>query len=397
MRSPIRRRTAALAALSVGVVFTAGCGGGAGAEEAASARQLFFQPAATRGPDPFTPSTVSDTSTAAPSPSAPASPDAPGTGKAAGATRAAGAADVPVPATAADAPAGSAARAGGQARTLPGDTPGVYGGTQGASNCDVERQVRLLTENTARSAAFATGARVGGGDVPGFLRGLTPVVLRADTRVTSHGYRNGAPTSYQAVLQAGTAVLADDRGVPRVRCSCGNPLGPAVAMEGAVAHRGTPWHGYRPDHVLLISRAARRAAALTIVNRADNTWMQRTTGTDGDQDGIPASLPPYSPDADLFDPQQVTPPDPTLPDTPSDSPSAEPTGTAAPEPSGPAVPPAPTDEPTGGPDAPLPSGQAAAAGDAPPPDGPGTPDGDPPVPDAPQATDVLTGPAPVRD
>ena len=26
------------------------------------------------------------------------------------------------------------------------------------------------------------------------------------------------------VLQAGTAVMVDDRGVPRAKCSCGNPL-----------------------------------------------------------------------------------------------------------------------------------------------------------------------------
>jgi hypothetical protein len=259
----------------------------------------------------------------------------------------------------------------------------------------VERQVRLLTDDKARSVAFAEGARIGGSAVPGFLRGLTPVVLRADTRVTAHGYRHGDATSFQSILQAGTAVLVDDRATPRVRCSCGNPLGPAVAMEGAVGRRGNPWHGYRPDHVLLISPTQRRTADLTVVNSADNTWMRRATGTDGDEDGVPASLPAYSPDADLFDPQEVAPPDPALPDEPSGDPSgsasAEPTGTAAPEPSAPA----PTDEPTGGPDAPLPSDeQAAPTGDVPRPDGPGVPDGglDPTVPDAPAATEVLVGP-----
>ncbi|MCA1222042.1 DUF6777 domain-containing protein, partial [Streptomyces sp. 8L] len=297
-------------------------------------------------------------------PSAPANSDGTGTGRAAG-----------------------AARTGGQARTLPGTTPGVYGGTRGLSSCDVERQVRLLTDDKARSVAFAKAARIGGAAVPGFLRGLTPVVLRADTRVTSHGYRDRSADSFQAVLQAGTAVLADSRGLPRVRCSCGNPLGPAVAMEGAVTHHGTPWDGYRPDHVLLISPASRPAAELTLVDSADNTWMRRATGTQGDEDGVPASLPPYGPDADLFDAQQVTPPDPALPYAPSASPSAEPTGTAAPEPSSPAQPPAPTGEPSA-PDTPEPSGrQAGPLGDAARPDGPGTSGGD-----APGMAGILFGP-----
>ncbi|GAA3764205.1 DUF6777 domain-containing protein [Streptomyces tremellae] len=360
MRSPIRRRAAALAALCTGAVLAAGCADGAGAEGAASVRSLVFLPAGAHGPDPFTPSTVADASTARPS--APASGEGTGTGKAAGAVG-----------------------AGGRARTLPGTTPGVYAGVQGLSSCDVERQVRLLTQDKARATAFAEAARTGSTRVPDYLRGLTPVVLRADTRVTGHGYRDGAPTAYQAVLQAGTAVLADDRGVPRVRCSCGNPLGPAVAMEGSVSHRGTAWDGYRPDRVLVISPAPRRTGRLTVVNSADNTWMERATGTDGDEDGVPAALPPYSPDADLFDPRQVAPADPALPDPtgePTRAPSPEPTGSAAP--SGPAEPSAPTGTATGGPDVPRPPDEQAAAG--------GGARGGHPLPAVPDDSALLIGP-----
>ena len=60
---------------------------------------------------------------------------------------------------------------------------------------------------------------------PGYLRGLTSVVLRADTQVTNHGFRDARVTGFQSVLQAGTAVLVDNRGVPRVRCACGSPPG----------------------------------------------------------------------------------------------------------------------------------------------------------------------------
>ncbi|WP_030904324.1 DUF6777 domain-containing protein, partial [Streptomyces sp. NRRL F-5126] len=357
MRSPNRRRLAALAALSVGVLCTAGCGGGAGADEAANVQKLYFESAGARGPAPFTPSTVSHAQSAPRTPSASAGTATAGTGKAAG------------------------AEASGRARTLPGSTPGLYGGVQGVSSCDVEREVRFLTEDKARSVAFAKAARAGGDGVPGFLRGLTPVVLRADTRVTSHGYHDGAPTSFQSVLQAGTAVLADGRGMPRVRCSCGNPLGPAVPMEGPVSHRGTVWHGYRPGRVLLISPARRPLPTLTVVNSANNTWMDRATGTAGDEDGAPGVTPPYGPGADLFDPDQVSPQEP-MPDSPSDSPSAAPSGTTPPPstaPPRPSAPPVPTGAPTDAPDNPLPSEQQAAPGGS-------------PVPAAPQPSDVLFGP-----
>ena len=66
------------------------------------------------------------------------------------------------------------------------------------------------------------------GDRPDQIRDyvgqLTPVLLRADTRVTNHGFANGKATTLQSVLQAGTAVLIDKFGAPRVRCECGNPL-----------------------------------------------------------------------------------------------------------------------------------------------------------------------------
>ncbi|GAP52775.1 serine/threonine protein kinase [Streptomyces azureus] len=65
-------------------------------------------------------------------------------------------------------------------------------------------------------------------------------MLRADTGVTNHGFRAGRAAVLQAVLQAGTAVLVDDRGVPRVRCACGNPLRPPVAMRGTPAVKDTP-------------------------------------------------------------------------------------------------------------------------------------------------------------
>jgi hypothetical protein len=44
------------------------------------------------------------------------------------------------------------------------------------------------------------------------------VLLRSDTVVTNHGFANGCSTTIPAVLQAGTAVLVDDKGVPVTKC-----------------------------------------------------------------------------------------------------------------------------------------------------------------------------------
>ena len=43
------------------------------------------------------------------------------------------------------------------------------------------------------------------------------MILRADTAVTNHGFRDGQATELHSVLQAGTAVLVDDQGQPVAR------------------------------------------------------------------------------------------------------------------------------------------------------------------------------------
>ncbi|MFE3253259.1 DUF6777 domain-containing protein [Streptomyces sp. NPDC059209] len=337
---PIRPRHAALAVLSAGILIIAGCGEdgvdkdsrAAKAASAASAKVL-LQPLGAPGPSPFTESTAAPlpdiTPSVPPSPSAPASPSAPGERSEA-------------------------------VRSVSGATAGLYGGTKSVTSCDVDAQVRLLAADPAKVAAFARGAGVSGASVPNFLRGLTPVLLRADVRLTNHGYRDGAATAHQAVLQTGTAVLVDDRGLPRVRCAGGNPLRPAVAPRADMVSRGTPWSGYRPDRVVVVNPSTRVLTALLIV--ADNAWIERRTGTDGDQDKKPDVPPPYSPDTDIIDPSTEPPvPDDTAPATPEpDAPRSDPAPSpdcltpdapAPDEPENMAAPsdcPSPTGEPDGG-------------------------------------------------
>jgi hypothetical protein len=194
-------------------LLVAGCGGdgGDGDENNAGANgELFLQTAAAQGPRPFTRST---------------------------ATSATWVTSVTVPSPLTRTPQ----RASTTPRTVSGGTPGLYGGVERVASCDVARQIHDLAADRSRESAFARVEGVPPAGVPDFLRGLAPVVLRADTLVTDHGYRAGRVGGFQAVLQAGTAVLVDARGVPRVRCACGNPLTPPVAMRGGVVVGGGPW------------------------------------------------------------------------------------------------------------------------------------------------------------
>lgn len=259
-------RTLATACLLSAALLVAGCGGSGEAATKAGA-EVFLQPVADQGPDPFT------GSTAVPSP--PTGPDRPGT----------------------------PARTGGAqpARVIPGAMPGLYAGTVHVGSCDVDRQIGELTADRARARAFAQVAGVSPASVPDYLRGLAPVVLRADTLVTNHGYRDGDTTSFQSVLQAGTAVLVDDRGMPRVRCACGNPLQAAGTTQGGRS-RGAAWPGYRPAQVIVVTPAPRAVTDITIFDAGHRSWIERHVGHDVRHDHVvppPATLtPPPTPSPD---------------------------------------------------------------------------------------------------
>ncbi|MEU0401899.1 DUF6777 domain-containing protein [Streptomyces sp. NPDC006197] len=321
MRSSLRRtrRTRPAAAGLVSALLLAGCSStweGAGGEPApAPAQDVLLQPLGARGPDPFTASTVRNTAP-------PAAPDRqPDDG-------------------------------GPQVREVTGSTPGLYGGTRAIGSCDVERQAALLTADRTKARAFAEAAGIPETGVADWLRGLTPVALRADTRVTDHGYREGRANAFQAVLQTGTAVLVDQYGAPRVRCACGNPLrSPAADTSGI--HRGDPWDAFDPDRVITVRPTTSVVTSLVIVNTTDRTWIERRTGSDGDQDKKPAVEPACDPDTcALADPGTPDPsaPDPSTPDGPT---SPDP---ASPDP----VRPDPT---TPLPDAPDPSGTGGTGTD----------------------------------
>ncbi|MFI2204260.1 DUF6777 domain-containing protein [Streptomyces sp. NPDC020192] len=263
-----------------------------GVKEAPMGVEVYLQPAASQGPEPFTASTATEPLAAARTDGAdpttsPAAGDAdptpnpyPATPPGAGVTVPTG----PVPSQPV-LPAGVPVVPLGGLHALPGGTPGLYGGTAHVAGCDVERQLGYLTADRDRGEAFAGAAGISVTALPGYLRGLTPVVLRADTRVTGHAYRAGRAAAYQAVLQAGTAILVDDRGVPRVRCACGNPLRPP-APGGGLGARGTAWSGYRPSQVIAVTPAPRAITSITLVNVRTRTWIERRIGHDVRHDHV---------------------------------------------------------------------------------------------------------------
>jgi hypothetical protein len=164
------------------------------------------------------------------------------------------------------------------ATNLNGSDAGVYGGTQQTASCDVEKQIRYLSEDPAKNSAFASVVGRSPSQVPGYLRSLTPLRLSYDTRVTNHGYKNGAPTKYQSVLQAGTAVLVDDHGVPRVRCACGNPLQPPVKVEGNVRLTGPTWSGFQPTKVVQVHRSVKVINVFIVYDPDNEDWFAREHG-----------------------------------------------------------------------------------------------------------------------
>lgn len=228
---PRRRRVLAstlaviVAALVVaGIVLLAG---GDNAPTAAASTDVELIPAAEPGPDPFTSSTSEDAG-------AEAEADAQGDG--------------PVPTlTASVEPTAG--------RTVDGGEPGLYGGSNERGVCDTAQLVDFLTTESSKAGAWADALGISRSQIPSYVESLTPLVLSRDTAVTNHGFRGGRATPFQAVLQAGTAVLVDNRGVPRVKCNCGNPLAEPSSLDPGSRFTGTAWSGFSPDEVVVVQAA----------------------------------------------------------------------------------------------------------------------------------------------
>ncbi|MGW3242382.1 DUF6777 domain-containing protein [Streptomyces sp. NPDC001070] len=205
--------------------------------------EIFLQNAAAAGPDPFTPSTAGKSGTAVTPTITPNESSAPG-----GTLKVSGA------------------------------HPGLYSGKQNEAACDVEKQIAYLTKDPARGKAFADTLHVKQSDLPSHLRSLTPVQLNWDTRVTSHGFKDGKVTDYQAILQAGTPVLVDNRGVPAVRCTCGNPLTAPDAVNGTPTYSGRQWDTFRAAGLVAVVPSDKPMKTLTLYDQDSKRWFERPSG-----------------------------------------------------------------------------------------------------------------------
>lgn len=303
---------AIVAAVIVAVVLSRPGGGGT-----AKASEVFLQSANETGPDAFSGSTAQSASVAPITPTADASASAPS----------------------------------GALHSVRGGDPGLYAGTRDVPSCDVEKQIKDLGVDPARNKAFASVAGVRPSAVPAYLRSLTPVQLRVDTRVTDHGYRDGAATSFQAVLQTGTAVLVDDHGLPRVRCASGNPLTPPVAQRTAPKTKGTPWPSYRSSAVVVVRPAEHVVTVFTIYDGHHDEWLHRERGDHSAHKDRPTSPPAHpadpwaTPSPSLSSSTATTPSSPASSSHGSEPPSSR-TSSASTPPSGSSAPPTPSAEPS---------------------------------------------------
>jgi hypothetical protein len=212
------------------------------ASPGATPGEIFLEPAAATGPDPFTGELFAD------------------------------------PVVTTTAPVVSTSSTETTATTSPGqvvvggetgDRPGLFGGTRDNAQCDGAAILTFLQANQDKAGAWAAAlnadptlswsgspAALAVADLPAYFADLTPVTLLLDTRVTNHGFRNGRPTPRQSVLQAGTAVLVDRLGVPRSRCACGNPLAPPQASPTTPGFVGEAWPGFAATDLVAVQPAS---------------------------------------------------------------------------------------------------------------------------------------------
>jgi hypothetical protein len=173
--------------------------------------------------------------------------------------------------------------------TVKGGKKGLYGGTRNESSCDREQLISFLRADPQKASAWAGVLGIAPSDIPSYVRKLTPMLLRSDTLVINHGYVNGQATSFPSVLQAGTAVLAGRRGLPVVRCFCGNPLTPPPGQLTNVTYTGPTWTGWNPQSITIITQNPTFIDIFVVVDVNTGTTFTRPAGTDGTRDSTGAS------------------------------------------------------------------------------------------------------------
>ena len=212
--------------------------------------------------------------------------------------------------------------------TFDGGHIGLYGGTLNTTTCDKAQLILFLTQNPDKGAAWAGVLGIPVTQIPAYVTGLTPVLLRSDTLVTNHGYANGMATVIPAVLQAGTAVLVDDKGFPVTKCYCGNPLTPPTYYSPGYepTYYGPRWQGFSGTSITIIQNSTTIINTYTLVDPRTKQPFERPRGSDGTLDTPENPTPTTAP---TTQPPVTTLPTVTVPPTqppPTQPPPTQPPG-----------------------------------------------------------------------
>ena len=168
--------------------------------------------------------------------------------------------------------------------SIAGGEPGLYGGTRNESACNRQQLIAYLSANPDKARAWAGVLGIQAAEIPSYVMKLTPMLLRSDTLVINHGYVNGVATSFPSVLQAGTAVLAGRRGLPVVRCYCGNPLTQPPAQIPEATYTGPTWPGWNPQSITVITQNTTLISIFIVVDVNTGESFTRPAGTAGGAD-----------------------------------------------------------------------------------------------------------------
>lgn len=181
--------------------------------------------------------------------------------------------------------AGVAAPAADLRGNVAGSTNQLYATRRARPVCDVADLADQLTADERTNETWAGVAGVDPAEVRSVVVSMTPVVLTTDTAVTNHTYGSDGATAYSSVLQAGTPVLVDDHGVPRVQCSCGNPLLPPGDSDSDT-FEGDPWESFDPDTVVRIDPTEDRVDQLETIEFDGGGPVDLPAGRNAELDGL---------------------------------------------------------------------------------------------------------------
>ncbi|MFE9579526.1 DUF6777 domain-containing protein [Nocardia sp. NPDC006044] len=180
---------------------------------------------------------------------------------------------------------------------LTGDAPALYGGIPHQSVGGSDVITYFQSDAQAASAAveafssdatvqLARNVQLTATNLDDFIRTMTPVVLTVDTEVMYHRYKDGRIESDLSILQAGTAVLVDIRGVPRFRMRSGTPLTiPEQFDADQVTYSGSGWPSFDAHTAVTVRPSGSTLPLLRLRDLDDpDRVIDRPVGTNGERD-----------------------------------------------------------------------------------------------------------------